>query len=88
MREYEGMEENDENFDEKDIEEQELQREEEDVASEDIEDEDEKQIRLYQKKLGINKKTSKSNKYQKIALGMGFDDDLFSFLDNISKKVK
>lgn len=29
-----------------------------------------------------------SKKYGQLAKDMGFDDDLFNFLDNISKKVK
>jgi hypothetical protein len=28
-----------------------------------------------------------NKKYGKLAKNMGFDDDLFSFLDNISKRV-
>ncbi len=39
---------------------------------------------MYQKKLGIK---GDNKKYGKLAKNMGFDGDLFSFLDNISKKV-
>ncbi len=39
---------------------------------------------MYQKKLGIK---GDNKNYGKLAKNMGFDDDLFSFLDNISKKV-
>ena len=55
---------------------------------EEIEDDnsDDQRIRMYEQKLNI--KGGKSKKYDKIASSMGFDDDLFSFLDNISSKVK
>jgi hypothetical protein len=39
---------------------------------------------MYEKKLGIK---GDNKKYGKLAKKMGFDDDLFSFLDNISKNV-
>ena len=45
-------------------------------------------IHELEQKLGMGKKISKNTKYEKLAKGFGFDDDLFSFLDNISKKVK
>jgi hypothetical protein len=35
--------------------------------------------------LGVNKK---KNQYKNIAKGLGYEDDLFDFLDGISKKVK
>lgn len=40
---------------------------------------------MYEKKLRME---GNSKKYGKLAKNMGFDNDLFSFLDNISKKVK
>ena len=39
---------------------------------------------MYEKKLGIK---GDNKKYGKLAKKMGFDDDLFNFLDNISKNV-
>ncbi len=39
---------------------------------------------MYEKKLMMK---GKQTKYGSIAKQMGFDDDLFNFLDNISKKV-
>lgn len=47
--------------------------------------EEDKQIQLYEKKLGISKD---SKKYEKMAKNLGFDDDLFNFLDGITQKVK
>ena len=49
-----------------------------------IETEDDKMIRLYEQKLGI---AQGKDKYGKIAKKFGFDDDIFDFLDGISKKV-
>lgn len=46
---------------------------------------EEKEIEYYEKLLGVNKK---KGKYKTIAKGLGYEDDLFDFLDNISKKVK
>jgi hypothetical protein len=40
---------------------------------------------MYEKKLRIK---GDDKKYNKLAKKMGFDNDLFNFLDNISKKVK
>jgi hypothetical protein len=39
---------------------------------------------MFEQKLGMK---GDNRKYGKLAKKMGFDDDLFSFLDNISKKV-
>lgn len=46
---------------------------------------EEKEIEYYEKLLGVNKRKSK---YKNIAKGLGYDDDLFDFLDNITNKVK
>lgn len=46
---------------------------------------EEKEIEYYESLLGVGKK---KNKYKTIAKGMGYEDDLFDFLDNIAEKVK
>ena len=46
---------------------------------------DDERIEMLEQKLNI--KGSKSKKYDKIAQSLGFDDDLFNFLDGISAKV-
>ena len=40
---------------------------------------------MYEEKLGLEKG---SKKYNKMAKNLGFDDDLFDFLDGISSKVR
>ena len=47
---------------------------------------DDEDIARFQAKLGI--KGSDDRQYGKMAKRLGFDDDLFDFLDGISKKVK
>lgn len=51
-------------------------------SEEEEEHEDDKLIRMYSKKLGGDRRVSKQ------LLGDGFDSDLFSFLDDISQKVR
>jgi hypothetical protein len=45
---------------------------------------EEREIAYYETLLGVGKK---KNKYKNIAKGMGYEEDLFDFLDNISKTV-
>jgi hypothetical protein len=49
-----------------------------------IESEDDKLIKIYESKLGV---TESKEKYGKIAKNFGMDDDVFDFLDGITKKV-
>ena len=49
---------------------------------------DEEEIRLYERKLKMTNKDSKGAKrFHKEMVRDGWDEDLFDFLDNISKKV-
>lgn len=47
---------------------------------------EDEEIARFEQKLGI--KGNNDKKYGKMAKRLGFDDDLFDFLDGISKKVK
>jgi hypothetical protein len=49
-----------------------------------VEDEEDELIAMYEDKL----KLKGDKKYNKLAKKLGFDNDLFGFLDNISKSVK
>ena len=49
------------------------------------ETEEDKIIKLYEDRLGMGKA---KGKYKKIAKNYAMDDDLFDFLDGISKKVQ
>lgn len=50
-------------------------------------DSEDELIAKYEQKLGIKGNQDGKN-YNKLAKKMGFDDDLFNFLDGISSKVK